>query len=279
MSTPDVDGLRLGTHRLALDGATRIMGIVNNTPDSFYDRGAFFGAAAAAERGRALLRAGAALLDVGGQTGQMGAEIPVEEEIERVVPVIEQLAEACVSVDTYRAPVAAAALAAGASLVNDYTGGDDPDLAAVVAAHDAGLVVTHYRGRPRSNPSRSYEATVDDVLRELEGLAGRAVAAGVGERSILVDPGLGFGKSTRLDLAIMRDLERVRSLGFPVLLAPSHKEFTADAIGGREDDVWATAGAAAVAARAGVAVVRLHDVAELAPVVALASAVRSVPGA
>ena len=129
-----------------------------------------------------------------------------------------------------------AALAAGASFVNDYTGGHDPELAGVVADAGAGLVVTHYRGRPRSNPSRSYEATVDEVLRFLEAAAARAVAAGVGERSVLVDPGLGFGKSTRLDLALMRDLDRITALGFPVLAAVSHKEFTADASGLPEDD-------------------------------------------
>ena len=157
------------------------MGIVNNTPDSFYDGGRHFGADAAAAHGRALLAEGADVLDVGGQTGQVGAEIDVADEIARVVPVIELLAGACVSVDTYRAPVAAAALAAGASFVNDYTGGFDPDLAGVVADAGAGLVVTHYRGRPRSNPSRSYEGTVDEVLRELEGQIAHATGAGVGE--------------------------------------------------------------------------------------------------
>ena len=116
------------------------------------------------------------------------------------MPVIEALRDACVSVDTYRAPVAEAALAAGASFVNDYTGGHDPALAGVVAAAGAGLVVTHYRGRPRANPSRSYEGTVDDVLRFLEARGGAGRRGGVGERSVLVDPGFGFGKATRLDL-------------------------------------------------------------------------------
>jgi dihydropteroate synthase len=252
------------------------MGIVNNTPDSFYDRGRHFGAVAAVAHGRALLAAGADVLDVGGQTGQVGEEIAVEEECERVLPVLEALRDACVSVDTYRGRVARAALAAGASFVNDYTGGYDPDLAGVVADAGAGLVITHYRGRPRSNASRSYEATVDDVLRFLEGAAAAAVGAGVGERSILVDPGLGFGKSTRLDLALLRDLDRVCGLGFPVLLACSHKEVTADASGLDEHDLRGTAVAATLAARAGVAMLRLHDVGELVPVVRFADAVRRV---
>ena len=271
--------LVLGRHRLSLGGPTRVMGIVNNTPDSFYDGGRHVGVEAAAAHGRSLLAAGADVLDVGGQTGQVGDEIAPELEIARVVPVIEALRDACVSVDTYRAAVAEAALGAGASFVNDYTGGHDPALAGVVAAAGAGLVVTHYRGRPRATPSRSYEGTVDDVLRFLEAAAARAVAAGVGERSVLVDPGFGFGKSTRLDLALMRDLDRVRALGFPVLAAVSHKEFTADASGLPEDALLGTATAAALAARAGVAMLRLHDVAELVPVLRLADAIRTAEGA
>src|SRR5262249_39838522 len=129
---------------------------------SFYDGGRHFGLEAAVAHGRQLLADGADVLDVGGQTGQVGDEITVADEIARVAPVIELLADACVSVDTYRAPVAAAALSAGAAFVNDYTGGVDPELAGVVADAGAGLVVTHYRGRARSNDSRSYEGTVDE---------------------------------------------------------------------------------------------------------------------
>jgi dihydropteroate synthase len=209
----------------------------------------------------------------------MGAEIAIADEVDRVVPVIELLADACVSVDTYRAPVAAAALAAGASFVNDYTGGSDPELAGVVAAVGAGLVVTHYRGRARANPSRSYEATVDEVLRELERQIAHAVAAGVAEEAILVDPGFGFGKSTRLDLILLRDLGRIRALGFPVLAAVSHKEFTADATGAEERDLVPTVAAAVLARFAGADMLRLHDVAACRPALALADAVRTVDGA
>jgi dihydropteroate synthase len=271
--------LRLRSHRFGLGTRTLLMGIVNNTPDSFYDGGRHFGVEAAVRHGRALLAAGADVLDVGGQTGQVGDEIAVGDEIDRVVPVIEALADACVSVDTYRAPVAAAALAAGAAFVNDYTGGVDPELAGAVAEAGAGLVITHYRGRARSNPSRTYESTVAEVLRELERAIGHAVAAGVGEDAILVDPGFGFGKATRLDLILLRDLERVRALGFPVLAAVSHKEFTADATGAGEHDLIPTVAAAVLASRAGADMLRLHDVAACRPAVALADAVRGVEGA
>jgi dihydropteroate synthase len=270
--------LRLGSHVFTPGTRTLVMGIVNNTPDSFYDGGAHYGVDAAAAHGRTLLADGADVLDIGGQTGQIGTEIAVEAEIERVVPIIERLVDACVSVDTYRSAVAAAALAAGASFVNDYTGGFDPDLAGVVAdaGAGAGLVVTHYRGRPRSNPSRSYDGSVDEVLRELEAKVAHATDAGVAADRILVDPGFGFGKSTRLDLILLRDLERVKSLGFPVLVACSHKEFTADATGAAEHDLTPTIAAAVLASRAGVAMVRLHDVAECRPAIALADAVRNV---
>jgi dihydropteroate synthase len=270
--------LRLGTHAFAPGGPTLVMGIVNNTPDSFYDGGLHDGVDNAVAHGRELLAEGADVLDVGGQTGQIGAEIEVMAEIDRVVPVIRQLADACVSVDTYRAPVAAAALAAGASFVNDYTGGSDPDQAATVADAGAGLVVTHYRGRPRSNPSRSYEGTVDAVLRELEAQVAHATGAGVGEDRILVDAGFGFGKSTRLDLILLRDLDRVMALGFPVLVACSHKEFTADATGSAEHDLAPTIAAAVIAASAGATMLRLHDVAACRPAIVLADAVRTVGG-
>jgi dihydropteroate synthase len=269
-----VNALHMRGRELALGGRTLVMGIVNNTPDSFYDRGRHTGVDAAAAQGRALVAAGADIVDVGGQTGRMGEEIAAASEAARVVPVIEALPGLCLSVDTYRADVAAAALAAGAAMVNDYTGGFDAELAMVAAEAGAALVVTHYRGRPRSNPSRSYNATVDDVLRELEPRIEHALDSGVAPEALLVDPGFGFGKSTRLDLQLLRDLDRVRALGFPLLVAPSHKEFTADATGTSEHDLWGTAAAAAIAARAGAEVLRLHDVGELMPVVRLADAVR-----
>jgi len=255
------------------------MGIVNNTPDSFYDRGRHHGPQQAIAHGQALIADGADLLDIGGQTGRAGPEIDPQTEIDRVVPVITGLRDHVVSVDTYRAVVAAEALHAGAVIVNDYTGGYDPDVARVVADADAALIITHYRGTPRSNPSRSYDGTVDDVLRFLDDRARRAVAAGVNADSVIVDPGFGFGKTTRFDLALLRDLERICALGFPVLAACSHKEFTADATASDELDLPGTIAAAVLAARAGAGMLRLHDIAQVRPAVMLADAVRHVTGA
>jgi dihydropteroate synthase len=267
--------LRLGPHTLPLGGRTLIMGIVNATPDSFYER--HHGLDASLRRARAQAAAGADVLDVGGQTAQVGAELPVAEEIARVREVVAGAAElgVPVSIDTYRAPVADAACRAGAVLVNDHTGFSDPELPSVAADHGAGVVCAHYRGAPRTNPSRTYDVSVDEVQRALAARREAALAAGVAADAILLDPCFGFGKSTESDLALLATLDRLRGLGAPVLAAVSHKEFTADATGLSEDDLRGTLAAAVLAARAGAAMLRLHDVAEVVPVLRLADAVRA----
>jgi len=162
-------------------------------------------------------------------------------------------------VDTYRAGVAAAALDAGADLVNDHTGGADPALAAAVAERDAGLVVTHLGLRPKQVQDDRYEITVDAIAESLLERAAAAEAVGVRRDAILLDPGLGFGKSTATDLACLRALDRLTGLGYPLLLAPSHKEVTAEPLGLPEANLEGTAAVVAVAAAAGVRVLRVHD--------------------
>jgi dihydropteroate synthase len=276
-----VSELVLGRHRLAVGARTLVMGIVNANPDSFYDQGRHAGTERAVARARELIEQGADIVDVGGQTGQRGEQVPSAVEIDRIRPVVEQLAPlgVPVSVDTYRAEVADAVLAAGAVLVNDYTGFYDPSIAGVAARHGAGIVCAHYRGAPRSNPSRSYVVGVDEVERELVRLREQALADGVDARSILVDPCFGFGKDTASDLALVAAIPRLRALGAPLLAACSHKEFTADATGLAEDDLRGTLAAAVLAARGGADLLRLHDVAQVAPVLRLADAVRAAAGA
>ena len=215
------------------------------------------------------------------ETVELAQAAPTEasEELRRVMPVIEAVAKRVqvpLSVDTTKAAVARAAVAAGAEIVNDVSGGlFDPAMPATVAELGAAYIVGHLRGGSIAEVFRAEApVTLGDVIDEL---AQRIAAVPAGAR-VLVDPGLGFGKSTRLDLALLRDLDRLCALGFPVLLACSHKEVTADASGLPEDDVRGTLVAAALAARAGVAMLRLHDVAELAPAVRLADAVRRVEG-
>jgi dihydropteroate synthase len=195
-------------------------------------------------------------------TAQPGRPVSEQEEAARVVPVIAELrrrTDAVISVDTYRAGVAAAALAAGAELVNDHTGLTDPELAGAVAAHDAGLVITHLGLRPKQAQAGRYAISVDAIAGVLAERAGQAVDAGVRRDAILVDPGLGFGKDTASDLDTLRRLPELCRLGFPVLVACSHKEVTAEPLGLPELTLEGTAAVVAVAAFLGVAVLRLHD--------------------
>ena len=215
-----------------------------------------------------MVAAGADVLDVGGMTAQPGEPIPADAEIERVVPVVRglrELVDVPISIDTYRAEVADAALAAGADLVNDHTGLSDPHLLEVVAGHGAGLVLTHLGLAPKQEQDGRYTAAFDDITDALASLAARATGAGVRREAILVDPGLGFGKDTDTDLETLRRLPELRALGYPVLLAPSHKEVTAEPLGLPEDAIEGTAAVVAVAAYLGVDVLRLHDLPFMAP--------------
>lgn len=269
--------LVLGPFRLVTGARTLVMGIVNANPDSFYDLGRHAGTERAVARARALIDQGADIVDVGGQTGQCGEELEIAVEIDRIRPVVEQIASlgTPVSVDTYRAEVADAVLAVGAVLVNDYTGFSDGELPAVAARRRAGLVCSHFRGAPRSNPSRSYAVSVDEVERELRARTAEALAAGVAAEGLIVDPCFGFGKDTASDIALVAAIPRLRRIGPPLLAACSHKEFTADATGLDEHDLRGTLAAAVLCARAGADVLRLHDVGDIVPVLRLADAVRA----
>jgi dihydropteroate synthase len=254
--------LRLAQRSLGLDGPPCMMGIVNVTPDSFYDKGLTADPAAAVARGLALVAAGAGMIDVGGMTAQPGSVLTEDEEIARIEPVIRALRDALdvpISVDTYRAGVADAALRAGADLVNDHTGLSDPALAGVVADHAGGIVVTHLSLAPKQVQTDRHGVTVDEIAAFLEDRAGRARAAGVAADAILVDPGLGFGKDTATDLATIAELPRLAGLGYPLLLAPSHKEVTAEPLGLDESALEGTAAVVALAAYLGAAVLRVHD--------------------
>jgi dihydropteroate synthase len=239
-----------------------MMGIVNVTPDSFYDRGLTAAPDAAVARGLELAEAGAGMIDVGGMTAQPGRVLSEDEEIARIEPVVLGLRRQLdlpISVDTYRARVADAALRAGADLVNDHTGLSDPGMAATIAGHGAGAVVTHLGLPPKQAQTGRHQVGVDEIARVLVERADAARAAGIGADAILVDPGLGFGKDTATDLRTLRELPRLAGLGYPLLLAPSHKEVTAEPLGLDESSIEGTAAVVALAAYLGVAVLRVHD--------------------
>jgi len=257
-----------------------IVGILNVTPDSFSDGGRFTAPDRAVQAGLALVRAGAALVDVGGESTRPGASaVSLEEEAARVQPVVEALAPRVpVSVDTRRAAVAERALGAGVRVVNDVSGGrHDPDLLGVVAAAGAWVVLGHLRGEPATMQE---DVHFEDVLREVTGELGerveRALEAGIPRERIAVDPGLGFGKHLEHNLALLAGVGRLRErLGLPVVVGPSRKGFLGQLTGAPvEARDGATHAACAVAVFAGADAVRVHDVAGAVPAVAVASALR-----
>ena len=268
---------------LVLAERTSIMGVVNVTPDSFSDGGVLFDPARAIDAGVAMAEAGADLIDVGGESTRPGAK-PVDEteERRRVVPVIEGLAgrvRVPISVDTYRASTADAALAAGASMVNDVSGlRYDPDLARVVARSGAAIVLMHTRGRPRDMYEQAtYHDVVAEVLDELRQSIAFATGAGVPESSIVVDPGIGFAKEAPHSYAVLAGLDAFAELGRPVLVGPSRKSFLAKpqsaTVPATERD-WGTAAAVTAAVLAGVHIVRVHAVREMVQVVRVADEIR-----
>lgn len=251
-------------------GRPLVMGVVNVTPDSFSDGGAWFTPEDAVAHGRALVAAGADLLDVGGESTRPGAERPsLAEELRRVVPVIEALREvAPVSIDTMRADVAAAALDAGAVIVNDVSGGlADPEMGALVAERGVPFIAMHWRGHSKTMQSLAvYDDVVADVSRELVARVEALAAAGVSPDRIVLDPGFGFAKTAEHNWELLRRLDEVMALGHRVLVGTSRKTFLGlvgrapDAVRPPLERDVATAVTTAHAAGLGVWAVRVHDV-------------------
>lgn len=261
-------------------GATRLMGIVNTTPDSFSDGGAFLDAGRAIEHGLRLIDEGADLVDVGGESTRPGASpVPLAVELERVLPVVSALARdgrALVSIDTTKAEVARAALEAGARVVNDVSAGrNDARMLALVAERGAGLVLMHSRGSPRDMQDRPHYAdVVREVVHELRSAAHAAWSAGVEPARIALDPGLGFGKLLEHNLELMRALPELRSLGFPLCLGLSRKSFLGRLSGATEPARRGseTSAGVALAAFLGVEIHRVHEVASARAAVSVATA-------
>jgi dihydropteroate synthase len=259
--------LDLPRRRIDLGTRVAVMGIVNRTPDSFYDRGATYELDTAVTHARRLVVEGADIIDVGGVKGGPGAEVTVAEELERIVPFVEALRAAepdvLLSVDTFRAPVADAALAAGADIVNDVTGLHDPEVLDVVVSRDAGYVAMHHGGRPRTRPyRRSYTPDVTTaVVRHCRDLTDRALAAGVPAGRLIVDPGHDFQKTTAHSLELSRRLPELAALGFPVLVALSNKDFVGETLDAPlERRVDGSLAAAVFSVLRGAHLVRVHEV-------------------
>lgn len=263
------------------------MGILNITPDSFWEGSRAAGVDAALRRAEAMVEGGADLLDVGGESTRPGARaVPLDEEAGRVTPVIRALVrewpEVPVSVDTVKAGVAAGALDAGAAVINDVSAFRlDPGMAAVAAESGAGVVLMHSRGdvgtMARYETAMYGQDVVADVTAELSAAAERARAGGVADRAIALDPGLGFSKRTGDSAAMLRGLRRVLDIGYPVLVGPSRKRFIGELAGGipAEERLPGTVAACVVALLAGARLFRVHDVAPLRQALDVAEALAS----
>lgn len=283
VSVPEVWAVRGGSISLT---APVVMGVVNATPDSFSDGGRFLDPEAAARRAADLVEEGAGILDVGGESTRPGAdEVAVQDEIARVVPVIEAIRRAGISVpisiDTRKAAVARAAIAAGAAIVNDVSALSDPAMAGVAAEHGAGLILVHMKGTPRTmQESPEYDDVTAEVSEHLAAAMDRAALAGVGPERIVLDPGIGFGKTMEHNLTLVREIPRLLRLGRPVLLGVSRKAFIGRLLGGAtpERRVNGTVGACVAGLDRGARIFRVHDVRPVAEALRVAHAVSAGAG-
>jgi dihydropteroate synthase len=271
--------LRLPSRTLVLGERTLVMGVLNVTPDSFSDGGLFLDADAAVARALEMERDGADILDIGGESTRPGSQaISAEEELQRILPVLEKLRgkiKIPISVDTSKSEVAEAAAAAGAEILNDVTAlRNDPRVADVARRRKLPLILMHMRGRPRTMQKGPF---AKDVVRDVLAGLGKAVAiarrAGVAKSQIVIDPGVGFGKSYSQNFELLARLPELAKLGFPILIGTSRKSFIGRALEGsprvnalKTERIWGTAATVAASILQGAHIVRVHDVAEMSEV-------------
>lgn len=265
-----------------LSSRTHIMGILNVTPDSFSDGGRFYEREKAIRRGLEMIEQGADFIDVGGESTRPGSDaVPIEEELRRVIPVIEQLAEKSstpISIDTYKSEVASHALDAGAVIVNDVRGLHfDPALVDVVSRHNASVILMHMRGTPKTmQQSPEYDNLIEEISEYLR--EGIQVAERKNIKQVFVDPGIGFGKKFEHNLEIFRKLSEFQKLGYPILIGPSRKSFLGMILDlPTEERLEGTAAAVAVSIMHGANVVRVHDVKEIKRVARVVDAILNKP--
>ena len=263
---------------------TWIMGILNVTPDSFSDGGRYLDANRAIDYAYQMIEDGADIIDIGGESSRPGAlPVSTDEELTRVLPVIDALAkgtDAFISIDTYKPPVARNALQAGAHIVNDITALGDADMAGVVAGMGAGLILMHMKGVPRTmQHSPVYQDLIPEILTFLRNRIDKAQAEGVCPDRIMIDPGIGFGKTAEHNLEILRSLDAFRSLDKPILIGTSRKAFIGKILNlpNPDDRLEGTAATVAWAIAHGADVVRIHDVKAICKVAQMTDAIHRRP--
>lgn len=268
--------LDTGRSQINFSEKVAVMAILNATPDSFFDKGRYFGRGV--ERAKEILAAGADIIDIGGVKAAAGKPLPPDEETNRVVPLLEEVRKTTdipISIDTFLPEVARAALASGADIINDISGLRDPRLIEEIAAADAHVMLMHISGPPRTwRPFRSYEDVTQEIAAFLEERVEAAVAGGIERGKIILDPGLDFDKDTPYSLELLRNLPELKRLGLPILVAASRKDFIGESLGGLEpkDRLAGTAAAVTYSITRGANIVRVHDAAFMAEVVRMTEA-------
>ena len=282
--------LRLRSRTLILGERTLVMGVLNVTPDSFSDGGKFLDPQLAIEQAIAMERSGADLLDLGGESTRPGsAGTPKETELARILPVLHRLRGTLkipISIDTRKSEVAEAAIAAGAEIVNDVSGLEsDPRIAEVAARRSVPLILMHMRGEPATMQKAPFARDVmKDVSSGLRASIAVARKAGVRKSQIVIDPGIGFGKSFEQNYELLRKLPELANLGYPLLVGPSRKGFLGATLAkdGKsappEERIWATAATVAASILGGAHIVRVHDVPEMAQVARVSDFILGVAG-
>jgi dihydropteroate synthase len=272
--------LRAGKYKLNLGKRAHIMGVLNVTPDSFSDGGMYFDREYAVARALKMESQGADIIDIGGESTRPGARaVHAKEECRRVIPVIKELAKrikAPISVDTTKSEVARMALDAGASMINDITGlNKDRKIAKFVKEHKAAVVLMHMKGTPMSmQKDPVYDDLIGEICRSLRKSISAAKAVGIKDDSIVVDPGIGFGKTAAHNLNILKNLREFKSLGYPVMSGPSRKSFIGKITGAQEDErQFGTAASVALSIRNGADIVRVHDVKQMKQVAQITDAI------
>ncbi len=280
--------LRLPSRTLLLGQRTLVMGVLNVTPDSFSDGGLFLDTDAAVARALEIERAGADILDIGGESTRPGSKgVSAKEELQRILPVLEKLRgkiKTPISVDTSKSEVAEAAAAAGAEILNDVTAlQNDPRIAEVARRRKLPIILMHMRGEPGTMQKGPFaKDVIRDVLTGLRGAIALARRAGVAKTQIIIDPGIGFGKNYAQNLELLRRLPELSKLGYPLLVGTSRKSFIAHILrtqsqqASEDDDrIWGTAATVAASILQGAHIVRVHDVAEMAQVTRVTDAILS----
>ena len=268
---------------LPLGSNTIIMGVLNLTPDSFYDGGKFTNIDTALKHVEKMISEGADIIDIGGESTRPGSlSITKEQECGRVIPVISEINknfDTIISIDTTKSEVALEALREGASIINDISGLNfDEKIADAVSEYKAGLVVSHTSGRPRvMQENTQYEDLIEDIINSLSSSVKKALDSGVESDSIVVDPGFGFGKTVEQNLLLLKNLHRICELGKPVLIGPSNKSFIGKVLNTEINErIEGTAAAVAIGIANGASIIRVHDIEQMKKVAVMADAVMNI---